>query len=944
MKKILTLLFFWICLEIGFAQSYNITGTALDSTNNYPLIGANIVLRTPNKTTAGGSSTDSKGRFLINGVKPGVYTLNISYVGYRTKRQHVEVKKSSLDLKTILVAPGSYQTGEVDIVEKAPLIIQNQDTTEYMADAVKTNLDANAEDLVSKMPGIVVQDGKVQAHGEDVQTVLVDGKRYFGDDPNAVLKNIPAEIIEKIQVYDKQSDQSEFTGFNDGNTSKTINLVTRPKFRTGTFGKLSGGYGDQDKYSAGGNMNFFNEKGKLSLLGQVNNTNDQNFSTDDLLGVMSSSSGGRGGRGGGNFGGGGPGGGGPGGGNSGGGPGGGGPGGNVNNFLVSAKNGLIKTQAFGVNYVGNWDQKIDLTTSYFFNHANNDATTLLNRNYFLASSNNQKYNENSIANSNNTNHRFDMRLDYKIDTSNSILFSPKVSYQKNDGSSNTTGVTSVAFADVNSINTLFSSDLSAVSASSQLLYRHKFAQKGRTISLEMDNTYKKNNGDKDLYSDVLYYKNLSANDTTDQQANIVKNGNSISTNIAYTQPVTDYSILQFNGGYSQSSDKSDQRTYNYSLLNDSYSSIDTSSSNVYNKKTNTQSYGLGYLFRKDDFHFNFGVSYNIAALKNDQSFPNIISTEKKFYSFLPNAMFRYNFSQGQNLMIRYRASNTMPSVDQLQDYLDKSNTVQLTMGNPNLSQDFKHNLNLRYTLTDFDAMTSMFLILSGTITNNYIGYNTIIAQSKPVVYDGITLSTGTQLKIPQNVDGYKNLSSFLAYSLPIDYLKSVFNFNISVAYTRTPGILNSVTNFANTMSYGGGLIVSSNISQDLDFTVSTNETYNVSKNTSESSTDANYWGARSRLKFFWKFWSGFVLQTDLQHVYQGNLGSGYDPNSYAWNAYLGKKFLSKDQAEIRFTVNDILDKNTNITRTTNDYYIEESKTNVLGRYYQVSFVYNLKAF
>jgi len=244
-------------------------------------------------------------------------------------------------------------------------------------------------------------------------------------------------------------------------------------------------------------------------------------------------------------------------------------------------------------------------------------------------------------------------------------------------------------------------------------------------------------------------------------------------------------------------------------------------------------------------------------------------------------------------------------------------------------------------------MTSLFVIFNGTYTNNYIGYNTIIAQNTPIVFyrdSSIVLNPGTQLKTPMNLDDYYNLSSFITYSMPFDLIESILNFNLNVNYSHTPGVLNSVTNYAKNTGLGGGLVISSNISRELDFNVSVNATYNILKNTRQTSNNQNYMNWRDRLKFFWMFFDGFVLQTDLDHRYQGGLGSGYDPNSYLWNAYLGKKIFNKSQGEIRFSIYDILNKNNNTTRTANDYYIDDSRTNVLGRYYQVSFIYNVKAF
>jgi len=948
MNKILTLLLFLFSYNLIFPQGFTVSGIAVDSIDRRPLIAANTVLIGSGKAIAGGASTDLKGKFIIKGIKSGNYTIKISYVGYKTFRKKIEISKNSLDLGTILIAPGDFEVNEVEIVDKGYIVIQKQDTTEYSADGVKTNVDATASDLVSKMPGITVQDGKVQAHGEDVKNVFVDGKPFFGDDPNTVLRNVPAEIIEKIQVYDKQNEQAEFTGFDDGNTNKTINIVTRVRFRNGTFGKLAAGYGDHDRYTAGGNINFFDDRQRMTVLGQLNNTNEQNFSNEDLLGVMSDGGGGRGG--GGMR---------PRGGAPGRGPGGhsgpsgggmGGPGGfgdrgnNVTDFLVNAKSGLNKTKAAGFNYSDYFAQKFDFNSSYFFNQSDNNSQSYTNRDYSAASDILQKYSEDNISDSRNTNHRLNFKMDYRIDSVNSIMFQPRFSYQKNDGSSYIFGRTISGITTLNTAENTYYTNLEALSASSSLLYRHRFEARGRTISLMLNNSYSKSDGNKNLYAKNLYYQQLPSIDNLDQQADLMKDGYSISTNLTYTEPVTDYSILSFSTGYSYSKDKSDQKTYDKSAATQAYSILDTSISNVYNKLSNVKNFSLGYMYRKEEINFGVNIAYNISALSNEQSFPYSLKTERTFYSFLPGFNFRWSISMGQNIMVRYRSSNTMPSVEQLQNYLDNSNPLQLSIGNPNLSQDFRHSLSFRYSYTDFDNMSTLFLIFNGTFINNYIGYNTIIAQDQPVVFRNITLNSGTQIKTPENINGYYNLSSMVSYSMPFELLQSVFSVNFNGSYTRTPGVLNSIINYAHNTGLGGGIVLSSNISKELDFSVSSNVTYNIVKNSSQTSSDNNYLNIRDRAKFFWKFWEGFIFQTDIDHKYQGGLGKGYDPNSYLWNAYLAFKLFSKDQGEIRASVYDILNKNNNTSRTVSDYYIEDIQTNVLGRYYQVSFIYNLKVF
>ena len=288
-KIILTLVFFNLILKT-FSQDFRITGQVNDSIGQ-SMPGAGIsLLHFSDSALIKGTVTDLNGNFILNKVSPGKIFLKISFLGYNDLFIIKEIANQSLSLGKLYLQNKASTLNAVYITENTLPVQLKGDTTQFNADAFKTNRDASAEDLATKMPGITSQDGKIQAQGEDVKKVLIDGKPFMGDDPNAALKNLPAEIIEKIQVFDKKSDQSEFTGFNDGNTTKTINIITRPQFRNGTFGKAFGGYGTEELWKGGLNLNFFKDKRKLIILGNVNNINEQNFSTDDLLGTGRSSS------------------------------------------------------------------------------------------------------------------------------------------------------------------------------------------------------------------------------------------------------------------------------------------------------------------------------------------------------------------------------------------------------------------------------------------------------------------------------------------------------------------------------------------------------------------------------------------------------------------------------------------------------------------------------
>ena len=931
--KIITVFLITLFLSANlFSQTRIISGQVADSLTKENLISANVILKYISTSEEQGTTTDKNGIFRFEGIKNGKYNLIISYVGYKTFQTDIEIKNRSIDLEKILLSPTDIETKEVEVIGKVPPVVQNADTTQYNSDAFKTNKDATAEDLVQKMPGISVQNGKVQSQGEDIKKVLVDGKPFFGDDPSAVLKNVPAEIIEKIQVFDQQSEQAQFTGFDDGNSSKTINLITRMKFRQGTFGKLTAGYGNQDKFLSNGNINIFNGDQRITLLGQINNINQQNFSNEDLLGVMSQSGGRRGGFSrppgggggssrGGNFRG----------------------GGSASDFLVNAQNGLTNTKSFGVNYSDKWSDKLDVSGSYFFNLTNNDAESITNRNYSLNSTAPQNYAENNSSISKNINHRFNLRMNYQIDSVNSILLEPSLTAQINDGNSNIFGKTNSGLTNLNSTSSLFNSNLSAINFSNQLLFRHKFETRGRTFSVNLNTAINNNKGDNNLYSENTYYTNLALSDTLDQISNLDKKGKSFSPRIIYTEPLSDNSILQLGSSFTYSKDESDQKTFS-NAANNNYNLLDTSLSNNYNKIYNTQSYSTGYRYRKDKIMLMANLNYNISQLKSEQVYPFAATTQKTFNSVLPSFMFRYNISRDKNFRFFYRTNNNDPSVEQLQNVLDNSNALQLSIGNPNLKQDYIHSFFMHYSQINMRNLNSFFVLLGGTFTQNYIGYNTIIAQSDTTVLNNINLAQGSELKTPVNVNGYANLRSFFTYGSPIYFLKSNLNLNLSANYSRTPGVINGFTNFANSTTLGAGFVLSSNFSENLDFTLSSSSNYNIVKNSVNESNNKNYLSETAFLKFYWLMWEDFTLQSNFNYQYNGGYSESYDPNSYLLNASLGKKLFADNSGEIRFTAYDILNKSSNVQRTVSDSYIEETQSNVLGRYFMLSFIYNVRNF
>ena len=345
--KLFTLLFSLFCSVSLFSQSFSVSGKIVDASTNESISAAHISLMHPWGDAYKTAVSNNDGTFEITGISKGGYKMQITYIGYTDFVSEITISNQNINLGTLKLSEG-IELSEVEVTGKIPLAEQKGDTTQYNADAFKVMQDASAEELIEKMPGVVVQDGKVQAQGEDVKEVLVDGKPFFGNDPQAALKNLPAEVISKIQVYDQTSEQAAFTGFQDGETTKTINIITRPEMRNGQFGKVYAGYGYEDRYKGGGNGSFFNGDQRISIIGQSNNINQQNFSSEDLLDVTGSSRGrgrGRGGRGGG-------------------GRGGSRGGGSSRDFLVPQQGGIASTNAIGLNYSDQWGKKVEVSGSF----------------------------------------------------------------------------------------------------------------------------------------------------------------------------------------------------------------------------------------------------------------------------------------------------------------------------------------------------------------------------------------------------------------------------------------------------------------------------------------------------------------------------------------------------------------------------------------------------
>lgn len=939
MRRPFYILFLFLLSLPVLSQNFSIFSKVVDADDSSAVGAVVSLLKADDSSLVKAASVNFRGIFKLDEIPAGTYILKIQFLGYKDDIRKIELT-DNMRLGRIKLKTNSKTLGEVEVTTTAVTATQNGDTTAYNANAFKTNKDATAEDLVTKMPGVVIVDGKVQAQGEDVKQVLVDGKPYFGDDPNAVLKNLPAEVIDKVQLFDKKSDQSTFTGIDDGNSSKTMNIITKMQFRNGIFGKLYGGGGYQDKYKGGAVVNRFKDKQRLTVMAMTNNVNEQNFSTEDLLGVMSSGSsnqrGGSGGSSGGDRG------------NRGssGGSGGYSGGGNQSssqNFLVNTKNGISSTNAFGINYSDQWGKNTSITTSYFFNMTDNKATSNLLRQYLSGGNSGLNYTEVNEAKSTNYNNRLSIRFEHKLDSFNSILLQPKFSLQINNGSSGLDGVTTRSVT-VSSITNDYRSNLSGSSISFPMLYRHSFLKQGRTISLDINPTYNPSTGTSSLTSYNGYYNATTIIDTVDQHSDLTKYAFNSTSNLNYTEPLSKVSFLSLNYMFTYNSSASTKNTYDKNNIANDYSIVDSLVSNVFNSTYLAHLGGISYRYQKEKYNFTLGVSGQQAELNKTQQFPTNSNATKLFNSILPNASYQYKFSKQNNVRLTYRANNTPPSIDQLQNVLNNSNSLQLSIGNPNLKQSFQNNLFVRYSGVNTKKSTNTFIMLGGTYTDNYIGNSTIIANKDTVVYSNIFLAKSSQISRQENFNGYYTLRAFFNYGFPAKFIKSNININTGCNYSNVPALINNKTNFSKTTSPSLGLVISSNFSEKIDFTISSNSSYNTVVNSLQTSLNSSYLNQVSKAKINLTFFKKLVLQAEYTNTLYTGLTASFNQSINLLNGAIAFKFLKDNRAELRLFVFDILDQNKSIQRNITETYIEDTRSNILQRYYMLTFTYNIKKY
>lgn len=914
---IILLLFFHFSLS---AQTYHaLSGRILDEQST-ELVGATVLLLTlPDSTMEEYALTNEKGVFKISAIANANYLLQISYMGYETHCQSIDLNKK-IELNDIVLKEKKNLLESVEVTEdKIPMRMKG-DTLEYHAGAFETKEHDNVEDLLKKLPGVEVgRDGSIKAQGETVDRILVDGKEFFGDNPEMAMKNLPADAINKVQVYDRKSDMAEFSGVDDGVKKKTINLKLKDDKKHGFFGHVEGGYGysvadkfvntpDNHRYKGNLSLNYFNPKTRLSTIGAINNINEQSFNFMDYINLMGGLQ---------NM-------------MSGGGklsieinsedP--------IGALLMQNREGIAQTIGGGVNF--NWfiSDKTEWSSHYFYsimnkNKQQNSFTRSIGLNTYFS----REGLQNSQVQAGNHNvsstfkHQFDPTQDLKI----------QLQFKFNNANLNRTG-SNQSFASngllQNELEQNYFNQNQGWGINGGALYRKKFNEKGRVLMSNLLFGYSNNNTNTDNISITKLYNDggsLLLVDSLDQDQRALNNQQVYGAEISFVEPLGKKNFLDIKLVGMFHFDTKDQKVFD---IDNENQIVNTALTNLFQKQYNYQLLTTRFQHTEKPYTLTLEASLQRSFLKgifsNGQA-----DLDRTYYYPLGLVSLEYKISQSSRLEFRYETEIKEPQIQQLQPILNNSSPLSLFVGNPNLNPEYHHNLSLRYNLFDQFSFTSLFGNLSFSVLQNQIVNTQTIDNNLRTTY------------MPQNAAvGYTG-RAYLDFSRPIKPLGIKFSIGVNGQINQSTTFVNAVANSQLTQRYTFSASIENRKKKILDLTVGAKIELNNSTFSINNSLNTNYLNyityadAKVTIAQKWLISSSFDYNIYADPAFEDKI---YIP---IWSAAISRTFLEADQLKIELRVFNILDQQTNIQRFSESEMIVEDRVNTLGRYFMLSARYKI---
>ena len=895
-----------------------IQGALKDSSEKKNIPNAVIaLLRTGDSILYKFTRSDKEGKFNLNNIKPGNYILLITHPNYADYVDDITIPSSGLQLKTISFIPKSKLLQEVIIRNKGAIKIKG-DTISFIADSFKVSENANVEELLKKMPGIQVdKNGQIKAMGEKVEKVLVDGEEFFGDDPGMAVKNLRADAVKEVQVFDKKSDQAEFTGIDDGKTKKTINLKLKEDKKTGHFGKidLAGGLQNDIDNRYNTNILFNTFKGKRKIAGFLLKGNigkdglgfqdQQKYSgDDDNMSMMMNEDGGmmfnwRNG--------------------------------SDEDPYIDPNNGYFDNLNAGLHYSNKWNDKHTLNFSPKFNQQKYTNNTSTFSQYQLG---NTVYNTNSVENdfNNKKNTKNSLVYDFKIDSLNSLRITTKLNMYNSTGKIYKQSANTNRDGQLNNSNSSSSDNTGdKTSLSNSILYKHKFKKDRRTLSINTDFNLFDTKNNQFQYSDIAYYDSgrFLRRDTIDQKKNSLTTNRKFTVKAVYTEPLGKKYAMEINDEFSGRKGTNDLTTLSGNRDTKTYTTPVDSLTNNFREKVNNNKVGIkfSYKFKK--------LKYSLGAAAGFTNYDLLDITQAKDYSrnytnLFPAANLQYAYKPNHNITVNYSGSTIQPTLNQLQKILNNNDPLNVYIGNPTLKQSFRQDISLSHNSYNFLNEMWTYQSVNFSSTDNAITNSTQIDQSGKIT---------TQ---PINTNGNYSINSWMGIGKKIKKWQVDLNGNISFNYSQFREMVNGSLNNSTNSSTMLSLTLNKSKEKKYDFSVENDVGFNSNKSSVYNNSSVKYntytidCNAAVYIHKDWK------ISSDFEYNYRQKTNDfSNDVNNNLWNAQLLRNF-HHDEFTAYFSIKDILNQNIGLDRSMYGNTLTEVKNERLKRYWMVGFTWNFK--
>ncbi len=905
-------LFFLLLSTSMFAQNtITLKGKIIEDATKLPLESATIYITSvKDSTIIDYTISDKNGNFTLTTRKntQPVY-FKVSFITFKEYVQELESLSSSKDFGVINILPEANDLNEVVIKGQAPPVRIKQDTLEFNASSFKVRQDSNVEALLKQLPGVEVSsDGKITVNGKEVNNILVNGKPFFGKDGKVATQNLPADIIDKVQVSDTKTREEELSGQAASSEEKTINLTIQEDKNKGLFGKFSGGLGTDDRYESSGLINYFKDDQKFSFLGSSNNINSVGFSMDEIFDSMG------GGRnmyssGDGSF--------------------------NINGQQFGGGSGITQSNMIGLNYSDKIGKKIEPSASYFYNSAENENDTRSKVENLLPEN---KFTTESIGTTRNVSngHNLNVEFEYKIDSLTTLSIRPNL--KKNN--SRFTAIRAQNSVDefgdaLNESSSYTNNNNNSTSLNNNLYFFRKLKKKGRSVSFNFNNNNSSNTSENQDISSTFLFRE-TGNETI--LRNLIENNesenNNYSTSITYAEPITDSLSFSVGGRYNWSNSIDNRATFDFDASNDSYSIKNDLLSNYISSQTNVVNPFVSLSLRKKAYTARINLGTEITRFENFSNYLNENTNLNKNYIFPNiNGFFNYRLDKSKSVYANYRYSVSLPTANQILPVVNLSNPLNTITGNPDLEPTRRSNFYLGYNNYDYATRSGFYLYSGATIYNNQIVSST--------VFDDSAKRTTTFENTGTTYDGY------LGFSWDKSIKKEGHVFKYSLGIDSNFGLSKGLTN--NQAYEAEALSLSPNIELSWEygeiFTITPSYNYNFNNTNFKNYTIDKLSNFVHNFKLettsYWP--KHFVLGNDFGYTYNSNIADGFQKDFYLWNMSLGYNFFN-DKLLAKVKVYDLLNQNVNATRTITPTAIQDVENTVLRRYAMFSLTYKIEKF